>query len=158
MAYASSSLDVPSTAKTSRFPDIETLELTELLDGCPSRLEEYRKIFKASQDLLPQPRVSQMVSHTTLPRHPQEAVPSSTVEGDVQGAPNDVKQSNDRAPTIEDDEVSETETETDDEMALSEEDEDELVEALKTAEEEDGGDEMERKSTDGEFDVAEGEQ
>ncbi|KAG8769266.1 hypothetical protein FRC12_005060 [Ceratobasidium sp. 428] len=124
-------------------PDIETLGLTKLLDGCPSGLEEYNKLFKASQDLVRQPRISQMVSHTTLPRTPQEAASNSTAER------------SDRATTAEDDEISETET--DDDLVVSEEAEDELVEALKAAEEEDGDDELEWKSTDGDSDVAEDE-
>ncbi|KAG8717608.1 hypothetical protein FRC09_014015 [Ceratobasidium sp. 395] len=136
-------------------PDIETLGLTKLLDGCPSGLEEYNKLFKASQDLLRQPRVSQMVSHTTLPRTPQEAASNSTAERSVRSTSNDVEQPQDRATTAEDDEISETET--DDDLVVSEEDEDKLVEALKAAEEEDGDDELEWKSTDSESDVAEDE-
>ncbi|KAG8791461.1 hypothetical protein FRC12_009170 [Ceratobasidium sp. 428] len=81
--------------------------------------------------------------------------PNSATESGVQGASSNITPANDRTITAEDDETSETET--DDELVMSEEDEDELVEALKAAEEEDGDDDLEWKSTDGESDAAEDE-
>ncbi|KAG9092416.1 hypothetical protein FS749_015755 [Ceratobasidium sp. UAMH 11750] len=130
-------------------PDIETLRLIKLLDGYPSGLDEHNKLFRFTQSLFSQPRISEMVLHTTLPRSPPQAPSAADTEA---------------SQTLDSTQDQQAETEgaesvagSEDEADQSGEDEDELMEVLKLAPEEgiDGSDE-EWISSDGEAEMFEG--
>ncbi|QRV95248.1 hypothetical protein RhiJN_23266 [Ceratobasidium sp. AG-Ba] len=128
-------------------PDIETLGMIKLLDGYPSGLSEYNKLFKASQNSLRQPRVSQMISHTTLPRTPEHASGIGSTS-ELQTVPMNETESQD---DLFEGETDGSESENDD--ALISDEEDDLVEALKAPGDDGEGGKAEWESTDDEDDV-----
>ncbi|KAG9092766.1 hypothetical protein FS749_015457 [Ceratobasidium sp. UAMH 11750] len=128
-------------------PDIETLGLVKLLDGYPSGLDDYNKTFRSTQQLFSQPRISEMVSHTTLPRNPPQASSSANAEsshmiGSTQEQPTEAKDAESIAGS-------------EDEADQSGEDKDKLMEALKAPEEGRGGSDEEWMSSDGEAEIFE---
>ncbi|QRV80703.1 hypothetical protein RhiJN_08718 [Ceratobasidium sp. AG-Ba] len=129
-------------------PDIETLGMTKLLDGYPSGLSEYNKLFKASQNSLRQPCVSQMISHTTLPQTPKHASGIGSTSK-LQAVP--MNQTESQEDWFEG-ETDGSESENDNAF-ISDEEEDDLVEALKAPGDNGEGGKAEWESTDDEDDV-----
>jgi hypothetical protein len=60
--------------------DAESIGLHKLIDGRPSVLADYNESFKATQEAYRRPIVSEMVSHTSLPRYPDHVEPPASPE------------------------------------------------------------------------------
>ncbi|KAG8699819.1 hypothetical protein FRC08_005090 [Ceratobasidium sp. 394] len=100
-------------------PDIKTLGLVKLMDGHLSGLDKYNKLFKSTQHLFSQPRISQMAPSVADTNNAEAA---ESIQDQQVVAPTETEEAESTAGT-------------DDEADPSGEDEDELMEALKAADE-----------------------